>query len=123
MRKPFVPYADDLLPEGFKYPELYIRISQGSGFPEGLVWKFTDAYAPNGELIWEVGAAHEGWRVISNRNLIPFAQSGNETAFFDGNDISGEPIVVIIDLINNEYMYELTNFDEWLKYALEESQL
>lgn len=43
----------------------------------------------------------------------------DDAAFFDGNDTSGDPRVICLDLSNKHRTYEFENFDTWLKFAIE----
>lgn len=42
---------------------------------------------------------------------------------FDGNDHSGDPKVVVVDLGNKKKSYKLPSFDAWLDQALRDSGL
>ena len=123
MQEFFAPYSDNMLPAGFKYPDRYIQFSRGVNFPSGLLWRFKDAGLESGQSSWSLRLSRKEWRNMENRNLIPFAQMNDDAAFFDGDDTSGDPKVIVLDLGNKNRSYELPNFDAWLKDALEDSGL
>ncbi|WP_428633996.1 SMI1/KNR4 family protein [Sedimenticola sp.] len=123
MQTSFTPYSNDMLPQGFKYPEQYIQFSKGISFPMGLVWWFEDANTDAGKLGWQLRPNYRNWRNMADHNLIPFAQMNDAAAFFDGDNTNGDPKVIVLDLGNKNRSYELPNFDAWLKDALEDSGL
>ncbi|ENX35264.1 hypothetical protein F889_00931 [Acinetobacter colistiniresistens] len=47
-----------------------------------------------------------------------FARDGDWAACFDLTDHSGEPKVFVYDLGNKENFYEKENFDQWLRFVL-----
>lgn len=123
MQKSFIRYPDELLPSGFKYPKRYLQLSKGINFPEGLVWWFDDAETEGGKLSWDLRLSHKEWKNIGARNLIPFSQLNDDAAFFDGDDLSGNPRVIVIDLGNKNRTYEEDDFGVWLAQALKDSSL
>jgi len=116
--KPGTPYPKELLPEGFKYPERYLRISEGLEEHERTDWDYEDANSSGGRLTWELRNIHSEWKNVGDRELIPFAQLMDDAAFFDGTDTSGNPRVICLDLSNKHRTYEFENFDAWLKFAI-----
>ncbi|STZ74834.1 Uncharacterised protein [Moraxella lacunata] len=113
----FNPYPQEMLPEGFKYPKSYLNLSKDTStinwdsefmFP----WWFED-YNPNKRNI----AYELRNNKIPNSNLIPFARNGDWAAYFNANDISGSPQVIVIDLGNPKYVSYCDNFDKWLEMA------
>ncbi|SIO96656.1 hypothetical protein [Vibrio spartinae] len=121
MQKKFTLYTTSILPSGFKYPEHYIQLSKGIDFPENFIWWFEDANMEGGELAWNLRMKYKEWKHIGERNLIPFAQLNDDAAFFDGDDTTGNPRVIVIDLGNKQRSYELESFEDWLNDALEDS--
>lgn len=117
-------YPAELLPEGFRYPEAYVRFPEGVSLPEKFVWSFPGEGFGIAQLAWE--ARHDwgedGWVCLQKIDPIPFAESGDWAAYFDGNDHSGDPKIVIIEMGNPGYVNELDNFQAWLKIALEDSR-
>ncbi|WP_330961314.1 hypothetical protein [Photobacterium sp. 53610] len=122
MQDKFSPYNANLLPVGFEYPDKYLNISAHNNLPNGFVWWFEDANTEGSKLAWELRSAYKDWFNIGDRNLIPFAQFNDDVAFFDGNDTTGNPRVIVIDLGNKKRSYELLDFDVWLCEALKESK-
>lgn len=116
-------YSPDRLPAGFRYPEAYVRFPDGVSLPEKFVWWFADEVQDLAELAWETRHdwGEDGWVCLQQIDPIPFAQNGDWAAFFDGNDHSGDPNVVLIDMGNREYCYTLDNFQAWLDIALKQS--
>lgn len=121
MQTKFTPYPLNLLPNGFKYPEKYLQLSDHLYFSDAFIWWFEDADTEGGKLAWKLRLSYREWKNIGERNLIPFAQLNDDAAFFDGDDTSGDPKVIVIDLGNKQRMYELDNFDIWLREALVDS--
>lgn len=119
MQKEFLTYAKELLPTGFRYPEKYLQFSVGIDFPEEIDWWFISSNTESGKLGWSLRNIYIEWKNIGNRNLIPFAKLNDYAAFFDGDNITGDPSVIMIDLGNKQHTLEVENFDAWLKIALE----
>jgi len=113
---PFTPYPDRILPDGFKYPDRYLELSKGIDVPEKLIWEFEDT--ENEEI------SRLAWQNSKKRgeNLIPFAQERDYKAYFDGNDTTGDPGVIVIDLGNTENTYYRENFAAWYQDALEDTE-
>ncbi len=119
------PYSEEILPQGFFYPESYLRLAGPAEIPDRLIWWFPNdkfghaARAWDHRLYWQ----SEGWLYLDEIDPIPFARNGDWAAFFDGNDHSGDPKVVVVDLGNKKKSYKLPSFDVWLNQALRDSGL
>ena len=111
----FTPYPDSILPEGFLFPKQYRDMSKGVGLPEELAWWFISADSEGGQASWELRSEY-------GENWIPFAREGDWAAYFDGNDISGDPCVFVIDLGDEDHVLRLENFAEWYAIALEDTK-
>lgn len=120
MQGGFNPYSSEQLPAGFKYPEKYLDLTSAFDLPSDFAWWFQDANTEGGELSWSLRRSYGGWVGLEGRNLIPFAQLNDDAAFFDGDDLDGDPRVIVIDLGNKERVYELSGFDAWLNDALKD---
>ena len=113
----FNPYPNEMLPIGFNYPKNYLKLAKSTytiNYDKEYIfpWWFED-YGPEGALLsYELRNSQ-----ILGSNLIPFAQNGCWKAYFDANDISNNPKVIVIDLDNTENYEIFNNFDEWLKEA------
>lgn len=114
MQRGFHTYSAAQLPADFKYPRKYLDFAKSIDLPNDFAWWFDDAGTEGGELSWRLRQSYDAWIGLEGRNLIPFAQLNDDAAFFDGDDLSGDPRVVVIDLGNKERVYELPNFDAWL---------
>ncbi len=112
---PFTPIPDDILPEGFRYPEYYLKLSNGLNIPEKMIWEFDSADYEASQIAW-------GTRNDYGENLVPFAQERDWAAYFDGNDTSGDPGVIVINLGNTENTYYRENFAAWYQDALEDTE-
>ncbi|MDO4895315.1 SMI1/KNR4 family protein [Moraxella sp.] len=113
----FNPYSQEMLPEGFNYPKSYLELSKDTStinwdsefmFP----WWFEDYGTEGAELSYMLRN-----KKIANSNLIPFAQNGDWKAYFNANDISGNPQVIVVDLGNTKNIEYFNNFNEWLEIA------
>lgn len=111
----FTIYEKEILPNGFRFPEKYIELSKGKGMPPKFLWWFTNADSEAGKLSWEL-------RHQDGDNVIPFAREGDWAAFFDGNDLNGDPGIIVIDLGNTENTYRMENFAAWYQEALEDTE-
>lgn len=112
---PFSPYPDRILPDGFKYPDRYLELSKGIDAPEKLIWEFENTEYEASQIAWDT-------RKDYGENLIPFAQERDWAAYFDGNDTSGDPSVIVIDLGNTENTYYRENFAAWYRDALDDTE-
>lgn len=125
MPKHVTPYLSEILPEGFIYPNSYLCFVDELEVPERLIWGFPDERYGQAARAWEVRLhwQSEGWLYLDEIDPIPFARNGDWAAFFDGNDHSGDPRVVVVDLGNKKNSYKLPNFDAWYDQALRDSGL
>ena len=125
MKGPVVPYAQNLLPDGFRYPESYLQLSHSTDIPNGLMWDFPGPEYDHAVSEWNFRNhwKAEGWLYLEGIDPIPFARNGDWAAFFDGGDRSGDPEVVVIDLGNKINSYRLKNFNAWFDRALQDSGL
>lgn len=125
MANHLTPYSDDILPLGFTYPAAYLRFHDELEIPQGLVWDFPDDRYDHARGEWNFRQhwKSNGWLYLNEIDPIPFARNGDWAAFFDGNDHSGDPKVVVVDLGNKMNSYKLPNFDAWFKRALWDSGL
>jgi len=120
MQEAFTRYINNQLPKGFKYPDKYLKLSEGINFPKKFSWWFEDATTESGRLAWLLRNSKTDWQYMRDINPIPFAQLNDWKAFFDGNDKSGNPKVIVIDLGNKTTSYEVDSFDTWLDTALKD---
>ena len=111
----FKLYAQHDLPNGFKYPESYLKLSLSlnklSSIPY-FSWWFSDAE----ESLEEVEDIY--YNLTGHRGLVEFARDGDWAACFDLKDHSGNPRVFVYDLGNKKNFYQKENFDEWLSFVL-----
>lgn len=109
----FKPYSSNILPTGFKYPAKYLALSSDISLLNlipNFQWWFIDADSEAGELAYEL-------RKKNGLNLIPFAQLFDWAAFFDGDDLTGNPMVYVYDLGDMPHHVTFKNFSEWLENA------
>lgn len=118
MQKTFRTYDIERLCPGFKYPSKYLELAKLNDLPDNFPWWFDDADTEGGQLSLKLRGSYDSWVGVGRKNLIPFAQLNDDAAFFDGDDLSGDPKVIVIDLGNKERAYELQNFEAWLHDAL-----
>lgn len=104
----FSLYSAQELPTNFKYPQLFINISQNKEVIDVGNWWFIDA---------EKGALEYELRKKEGLNLIPFARLFDWAAYFNGDDINGDPSVFVFDLGNMPHHIEFKNFRLWLEEA------
>ena len=115
-QKNFVPYPEAMLPTGFQYPKLYLKLAESTHFinyDEEYVfpWWFETAEKNLKEVI-------KNYEEITGfKDLLPFARNGEWAACFDLTDKSINPKVIVIDLGNPSYYENFKNFDAWLKEA------
>ena len=113
------------MPAGFRYAESYLRFGHEVACPDMLIWWFPNEEFGHATRAWS-NRHHwqsKGWLYLDDIDPIPFARNGDWAAYFDGNDRSGDPRVVVVDLGNKENSYKLENFDAWLTQALKDSGL
>lgn len=119
------PYPAEILPDGFIYPDSYLKFVDDLAVPDRLIWGFPGEKYGQSARAWEVRLhwQSEGWLYLDEIDPVPFARNGDWAAFFDGNDHSGDPRVVVVDLGNKKNSYKLPNFDAWYDRALRDSGL
>lgn len=113
MTTSFSPYASEMLPGSFRYPEAYLRLSKSGTPPDLSPWWFIDAESKAGRLAYSV-CKHDG------RSLIPFAKVDDgrgDVACFDGDDASGNPEVKILVLDDSGRSYSFADFTAWMDAA------
>lgn len=120
IQKTFNPYPKNMLPINFQYPENYIALSKSTdsiNYHEKyhFQWWFEDYGTDGAELSFQLRN-----KKIPNMNLIPFAQNGDWKAYFDGDDISATPKVIVIDLTDLSSYMVCKNFEEWLFLAIQD---
>ena len=111
-QKIFKPYPTELLPDGFVYPACYLQLAKCTKTvhsDEYFQWWFEDAFNEGSKLSYRLRNDH-----IEELNLVPFAQNGDWLANFDGDDKSGDPKVIVIDLSDLPFHMICANFDDWL---------
>ena len=106
----FSLYSDQELPNNFSYPSLFVEISQNSNDIDAGNWDFIDAKTESGALSYEC-------RNKEDFDLIPFARLLDWAAYFDGDDINGDPSVFVFDLGNMPHYIKFKNFKDWLDNA------
>lgn len=92
------------------YPSLFVEISQNSNDIDVGNWEFIDARTESGALAYE-------FRKKEGFNLVPFARLLDWAAYFDGDDINGDPSVFIFDLGDMPHHIKFKNFKDWLDKA------
>lgn len=124
MKRTFQPYPNDMLPNGFQYPQGYLNHAKLTDYPNCFLWWFIDQ-DEKGKRSWNLRnyRKSEGWKYLDDIDPIPFARNGDWAAYFDGNDHTGDPKIVVVDLGNKQNSYRLANFDAWLSHALKQSGL
>ncbi len=123
-------YDRPIIPEGFKFPEEYIRIAKI--FPDIDIRDWRLLFDDMGTSLRYYSSMLSDYK---DKPLIPFAilpdELGREwsgfpiVACFDGDDRSGDPIVYLHDFNKGRYpswnkLFYLTNFSEWLERAKKE---
>ena len=111
-KMPFRPYELKTLPKGFQYPD---QLTPASEDTELYPWVFIDPASAVGQLAWKV-------RRSDGRNLVPFAsveEDRKDIACFDGDDLSGNPAVLILVVDGSGRQYSFSDFSAW-KCAAEE---
>jgi len=108
--KPFSLYGRDDLPAGFRYPESIVLFAEGAECPDIAPWWFVDASSEAGRLFHSI-RRHDG------RNLVPFAKGDDDDdiACFDGDDLSGDPEVLMLVLDASGRHYSFASFKAWLE--------
>ena len=114
-QKGFKPYPIEILSEGFIYPASYLKLANSTETvksDEYFQWWFEDADSEGSKLVYKFRKDN-----IQDFNLVPFANNSEWEAYFDGDDHSDDPRVIVVDLT---YLPSLTiceNFNEWLTKA------
>ena len=114
-QKSFKPYPAEILPKDFSYPTRYLELADSTATvqsDEYFQWWFVDAETDGGKLCYRLRNDD-----IEELNLVPFAKNGDLLANLDGDDHSGNPRVVIVDLGNLPFYLSCDNFDVWLAKA------
>ncbi|MCR1000739.1 SMI1/KNR4 family protein [Serratia rubidaea] len=114
-------YSKEELPSGFKYPLSFLEIVSKEDVldldPWWFLYEFED-FAK--QWLFEIKKQYP------TRQLVPFAKTSysDDIVCFDGSDESGEPKVFFVHAFASpgwEDRGSVSNFDEWLKIAKEES--
>lgn len=114
-------YAKTDLPDDFKYPDAYIDIMSLEVIPDLEPWSFICEFKESASF-W----MSEMKKQYPTRKLVPFAKLNysDDIACFDGEDISGDPIVYYVHAFASagwEDRGYTDSFAEWLKMARLES--
>lgn len=114
-------YAKTDLPDDFKYPDAYIDIMSLGVIPDLEPWSFICEFKESASF-W----MSEMKKQYPTRKLVPFAKLNysDDIACFDGEDISGDPIVYYVHAFASagwEDRGYTDSFAEWLKMARLES--
>lgn len=113
---------DDLdLPNGFKFPQDFINVISLKDIPQYDPWWFLAKF-PDRARAWFNMLETD----FPARRLIPFAKynADPEVACFDGNDVSGDPIVYYVQADaspGKEISGSEPNFAAWLERTKKES--
>lgn len=122
---PVTPYLfqDMDLPEGFQFPEAYLRVVSHRPLPELTPWWFYCEFPEHTKDMFETMNVPRTEEHI----LIPFARYENNsditTACFDGNDASGNPRIYLYNPWTSSRQipwadrYFLASFDTWVEEA------
>lgn len=112
---PFSVYPSRLLPAGFTYPAAFLEIATSLAANSFYPWWFVEADSEVGRLFWKT-------RNGDGRNLIPFAKTDelDDIACFDGDDLSGDPRVLMITSTHDR-SYSFSSFSDWLRIAQRDS--
>ncbi|WP_400083108.1 hypothetical protein [Yoonia sp. R78084] len=91
-------------------------------YPLQFVWRFID-YDEHGPMEWEFRLSRKstGRSALADIDPIPFARDGEWGAFFDGNDRSGNPPVVVVHYGDTSRSASYSDFVAWLAAAKSES--
>ncbi|KAA0925446.1 hypothetical protein FQ082_08315 [Psychrobacter sp. ANT_H56B] len=111
----FRPYPVEILPAGFIYPARYLQLANCTNTvqsDEYFQWWFLDSITEGAKLSYSLRN-----NKIKDFNLIPFAQNSDWMAYFDGDDCSADPRVIVVDLTHLPSFMIFENFDEWLAKA------
>jgi len=111
-------YAEELLPEGFAYPMAFLEWAKTPEAASVYPWVLTNAKEEVGRLLYSL-------RESDGRNLIPFAslETGDgDVACFNGDDLCGNPEVLMLVLDGSGRSYSFPDFSSWLAAARAESK-
>lgn len=114
-QKSFKPYLINILPDGFIYPARYLQLANCTKTvqsDEYFQWWFVDSETDGGKLSYRL-RNHK----IERLNLVPLAKNGDWAAYFDGDDHSGDPKIIVVDLSDLPFHMICENFNEWLAKA------
>jgi len=114
-QKGFKPYPAGMLPNGFIYPANYLQLANCTKTiqsDEYFQWWFLDSTAEGAKLSYSLRN-----NKIKDFNLVPFAQNSEWMAYFDGDDCSGDPRVIVADITDLPFHMIFKNFNEWLPKA------
>lgn len=114
-QKSFKPYSSKILPVGFVYPAAYIQLTKNTEAvksDEYFQWWFLDSTTEGSKLSYSLRN-----NKIKDFNLVPFAQNSEWMAYFDGDDCSGDPKVMVVDITDLPFHMIFKNFNEWLAKA------
>lgn len=114
-------YSEQQLPECFAFPESFLHVVSANEMADLEPWWFICEFKDSVEY-W----LPEIQKQYPNRSLIPFAKYSHtdDIACFDGTDTSGDPKVYYVHAYASpgwEDRGSVSNFDEWLQLAQEES--
>lgn len=114
-------YPSNMLPERFCYPEKYVRISNDTSLIpyiqlHNFHWWFENYGTEGAEVAYIFRNS-----ILPDLNLIPFASNGEWEAYFDGNDVTGNPRVIVINLDNIENHEFFNSFEEWFELAIKDT--
>ena len=123
LQRLFTPYPRELLPVGFQYPKGYLEHSRAMLYPVQFRWWFIDASEEFGDFSWKMRSERPiDWSAYGKDiDPIPFARDGELSAYFDGKDHSGNPVVYVVHLPDNICIARYENFEAWLAAARKES--
>jgi len=114
-QKSFKPYPIEILPDGFIYPARYLQLANCTKTvksDEYFQWWFLDSKTEGSKLSYSLRN-----NKIKDFNLVPFAQNSEWMAYFDGDDCSGDPKVMVVDITDLPFHMVFKNFNEWLAKA------
>ncbi len=113
--------SEIILPEGFSYPEKFLKEVVLNKFPHYQPWFFLSEMKN-----FESNFFDYALEDYPTRSLIPFARydGTDDVACFDGNDHSGDPKIYIVHFFASagwEDRGSYLNFESWLEAAKKES--
>ena len=109
-QKSFKPYPIEILPDGFIYPARYLQLANCTKTvqsDEYFQWWFYEFGTQAAELAFTLRNED-----IEGFNLVPFAKNGDWLANFDGDDFSGDPKVIVVDLGDLPFYMTCENFTD-----------